>query len=72
MPVEVKEELVELRRRYGGARQYCMRLAAVVDLVLEEVREERVGALPGRAHHAAVNHDPAIEVRRPQPVAEAD
>src|SRR5688572_2144974 len=32
-----REELVELRRRNASTRQHCMRLAAVVDLVLEEV-----------------------------------
>src|SRR5207245_2932793 len=40
-----KEELVELRRRHRGARQHRVDLAAVVDLVLEQMHQHIAGAL---------------------------
>ncbi len=39
------EELVELRRRDAGAREHRVDLAAVVDLVLEQVHEHVARAL---------------------------
>jgi hypothetical protein len=70
--VEVEEELVELRGRDAGAGQHGMGLAAVVDLVLEEVGEHGVGALGDHALVAAVDRDAAVEVGGGKPVAEGD
>ena len=49
-----------------------MGLAAVVDLVLEEVGEERVDALGDHAVVAAVDADAAVEVGGGEAVAEGD
>ncbi len=70
--VEVEEEFVELRRRDRGAGEHRVGLAAVVDLVLEEVGEERVDALARAAVGVADHLDAAVEVGGRQPVAEAD
>src|SRR2546430_445903 len=42
-------ELVELRRLYARSGKHRMRLAAVMDLVLKEVREETAQAIGSRA-----------------------
>jgi len=49
-----REEFVELRRRYGGAAEHRMRLAAMVDLVLKQVQQEAIGPL--RLHARAEVH----------------
>ena len=38
--IVVEEELVELRRLHRGAGQHRMHLAAMVDLVQEQMREQ--------------------------------
>ena len=70
MAVVVEEELVELRRGDGGAGEHGVGLAAVVDLVLEEVGEEGVDALGDDALVAAVDRDAAVEVGGGEAVAE--
>src|SRR5439155_1267041 len=39
------EEFVELRRRHAGAAQHRMDLATMMDVVLEQVQQQPVGAL---------------------------
>ena len=72
MAVEVEKELVELRRWDGGAGEHGVRLAAVVDLVLEEVGEEasiRSGTSPC-APRSITTHP--VEVVGREAVAEGD
>jgi hypothetical protein len=55
------EELVELRRRDARAGEHRVRLAAMVDLVLEQMREEPRDGL--RLHaHAAHDGDGLLEL----------
>jgi hypothetical protein len=70
--VEVEEELVELGRRHGGRREHAVDLAAVVDLVLEEMGEQVVDALGRAAGVAAVGDDAIVESRGVEAVAEGD
>ena len=52
-----EQELVELRRRDAGAREHGVRLAAVVDLVHEEMRQRAVDTLAEMHAAAAIEHD---------------
>ena len=45
MSFPLAEELVQLRRLDRGPAQHCVRLAAVVDLVFEEMQQQPDGAL---------------------------
>src|SRR5262249_30429235 len=40
-----RKELVELRRRDGGCRQHRVRLATMMDLMLEEMHQQTVASL---------------------------
>src|SRR5512134_3731779 len=48
------EELVELRRLHARARKHRVHLAAMVDLVLEKVREDAIAAV--ERHAVAPRH----------------
>ena len=70
--IEGEEVFVELRRRHRAAGQHGVDLAAMVDLVLEEMRQEiadRLGHLPVLA---AVGGDATVEIGWPQPSAEIE
>jgi hypothetical protein len=69
---EVEEEFVELGRLHAGAGEHRVGLAAVVDLVLEEMGEQRVDALGDRAVRAAVGRDGAVGIAGGERVAEGD
>jgi hypothetical protein len=53
-----REELVELRRRYGSAAEHCVRVAAMMHLVLEKVQQKAVGPLRLHARAAVHTDDP--------------
>ena len=53
-----REELVELRRWYGSAAEHRVRLAAMMDLVLEQVQQKAVGPLRLHARAAVHMDDP--------------
>ena len=62
LEIVVEEELVELRRLHRGSRQHRMHLAAMVDLVNEQMRQEIADALGNLAVFAPVSDDAAIEI----------
>src|SRR5438046_7274055 len=65
------EELVQLRRLDRCAREHCMRLSAMMDLMLEQMREQarsRFGLNAGATHH---RHWP-IEIVLGEPRARGD
>ncbi len=66
----IEEVLVELGRPRGGAGQHRVGLAAMVDLVLEEMREDRSYPFPRAPVRIAHDLHAAVRVRRRQAVAE--
>src|SRR6476620_251229 len=53
-----REELVALRRLHACATQHAVRLTAVMDVMLEQVQQQSVGALGLHACAAMHTNDP--------------
>ena len=62
LDVVVEEEFVELRRLHRCSGQHRMHLAAMVDLVDEQMRQQVADALGNPAVLAPVGDDAAIEI----------
>ncbi len=67
-----EEELVELRRRHGRARQHGVCLPTVMDLVDEQVAENGRHRFPMVYAVVTVDRDDAREFGHVQPVADGD
>lgn len=67
--VAIEEELIELRRLDAGATEHRMHLAAVMDLMFEQVQQQPIDSF---AHHTVDTHQlhGAGEVFLPQGFAE--
>ncbi|OWK19774.1 hypothetical protein AJ88_39735 [Mesorhizobium amorphae CCBAU 01583] len=68
----VEQELVQLWRRYRGARKHGVHLAAVMDVVQEDVGEDVADFFRNHAVLAPVGDDAAVEIGLCQGVAEGD
>ena len=73
LQIIVEQELVQLRRRHRRARQHRVHLAAMMDVVHEEMGQDIADAFGDHAVLAPVGDDAAIEIRPSrQAIAEGD
>src|SRR5262249_24891690 len=65
------EKLVELRRRHPRAGEHGMRLAAMMDLMLEQMHQETIAPF-GLHRNVAIDSHDVVETFRRQRITEND